>query len=285
MHANPKISSSLVATLVICWLPQVLHAAYVDTVNNYHPVAYWRLGETTGSTAFDVIGTQDGQYHDVTLGQSGAIVGDNNPAAGFSGNSYVEIPHNDAFLLDTGSIQLWFKDTGTSPKAGLFSKDSRNRDTGGHLTVLTSGRRVEVVLQDTKHDHRVKSDKLQLDTWHQVVFTFGNEGMKLYLDDTLADTDAYTGGLATTSGGIGNYEPIALAANMWTSGDNMVTPLHNYFSGLVDEVAIYDYALAPSQVATLYHAQATTIPEPGTVILLALAGMFLFPRFGGRNSA
>ncbi len=47
--------------------------AYAEAVMQLGPVAYWRLGETTGTTAADEAGGHDGEYRDgIMLDQSGA---------------------------------------------------------------------------------------------------------------------------------------------------------------------------------------------------------------------
>jgi len=75
--------------------------------------------------------------------------------------------------------------------------------------------------------------------------------MKLYFDGSQVDTYSYTGGLGTTSGGIGNYEPLALGASTQTSGNLTITPLQDYFDGMLDDVRVYDYALDPTEIAAL----------------------------------
>src|SRR5688500_11107092 len=62
-------------------------AQYANIVLADNPTAYWRLGETSGTTAVDssVPGGNQGTYlNGVTLGIPGAIPGDPNTSAGFS---------------------------------------------------------------------------------------------------------------------------------------------------------------------------------------------------------
>jgi Concanavalin A-like lectin/glucanases superfamily len=71
--------------------------SYSSVVLAKGPVGYWRLGETTGFTASDSSGDgYDGVYlGNPTLGQVGAINGDPDASVGFNGPSsmdYVEIP-------------------------------------------------------------------------------------------------------------------------------------------------------------------------------------------------
>ena len=87
--------------------------------------------------------------------------------------------------------------------------------------MLTTSGRLNLRLQSASGDQELysSSGSVAAGQWHHVVVTFGDAGMQLYLDGSLVDSDAYTGGLGTTSGGSGNYEPIAIGANTYASGD------------------------------------------------------------------
>lgn len=66
-------------------------SAYANTVLADSPIAYWRLGETSGTTASDATGHGwNGTINPpVTLGQPGAITGDTDPAMGFAGSGNI----------------------------------------------------------------------------------------------------------------------------------------------------------------------------------------------------
>lgn len=79
------------------------------------PVAFWRLSETTGTTAYDVTsnsldGTYQGAY---TLGADGAVP--ENGGVGFDGSSgAVMVAHDPILRLDAAwSIEFWMRTTGT----------------------------------------------------------------------------------------------------------------------------------------------------------------------------
>ncbi len=252
-------------------------ANYVDMVKSHDPVGYWRLDETSGNIASDDMTTQDGQYNGgVLLGQEGALSldCDENLAAKFNGcDSYVAIEHHQAFNLGEGTVQLWFKDTGTIRDVGLLSKDSRDFDDGGHLTIYLDDSKVNVRLQSTDSSYYVlNGSAIELDNWYMVSFTFGPAGMKLYINDQQVDDEVYIGGLG------GNLEPIVLGANSWGSDNQSVTPLSGFYSGLIDEVVLYDKVLSQQEIKGLYDFATTCIPEPATMILLGIGGTFLLRR-------
>lgn len=245
-------------------------ANYVNIVKSHNPVGYWRLDETSGIIAGDEMATQAGQYNGgVSLGEDGALSlsCNDNLAVKFNGSdSYVAIEHNPAFNLSEGTIQLWVNDTGTIRDVGLFSKDSTGFDAGGHLTIYLDDddSKVHVRLQSTDTSYYVlSSSAIELGNWYMISFTFGPSGMKLYINDQQVDNETYTGGLSD------NSEPIVLGANSWD------TPLSGFYSGLMDEVVLYDKALSPQEIKDLYDFATTCAPEPATMLLLGLGGMLL----------
>lgn len=89
--------------------------AYREAVLAKNPVAYWRLGESTGTVAADETGNgHDGTYvGNPVLGQPGAISDDPNSAVQFTGASYVEIPTSPDFSQPTSgnglTVEAWMR--------------------------------------------------------------------------------------------------------------------------------------------------------------------------------
>jgi Concanavalin A-like lectin/glucanases superfamily len=77
--------------------------------------------------------------------------------------------------------------------------------------------------------------------------TWGDDGLQLFVDGQLVDSDNYTGGLA------GNENPWAIGANAWGSGDNNLDGLSDWFDGQIDDFAIYDRQLSAEEIGTLYN--------------------------------
>ncbi len=72
-------------------LPSAPDTNYQTTVLNDSPIAYWRLGESSGTTAASVVNpnTFNSTYSatGVTLGQPGALVGDPGTSIALNGSS------------------------------------------------------------------------------------------------------------------------------------------------------------------------------------------------------
>ena len=228
--------------------------SYSDVVAAGNPIAYFEVGETSGTTAVDSAGNHDGTYtNGVSLGADGIVSG--STAASFDGsNDFVEIPHSDDMLLDNGTVTMWFKADDLDGTDALFSKDSSNFDDGGHITARVVNGELEVRLQSDDERYYVSGGSVAEDEWHQITFTFGGDGMQLYLDGELVDSDDYTGGLGTTSGDDGNHEPWTLGASQVASGNEVANNLRDHFDGELDEFAIYDHAMSADDIQSLYTA-------------------------------
>ncbi len=230
---------------------------YSAVVNEYGPVAFWRLDDTNGTTATDETGNHDGTYEGgVEIGEAGAV-GDSAGAAVFDGrNDHVEVPHDAAFEAESGTVMMWVRPDDLGGDQGLFSKDSKNYDDGGHLHIELDGSKVKVRLQGRENEnedfssHTVESPSgtAQEGQWMQVAFTWGATGMALYVNGTLVDTDSFTGGIED------NQEPIVMGASQTHSGDQSTSGLREFFEGAMDEVAFFGTALSDEAIADTFTA-------------------------------
>lgn len=199
-----------------------------------------------------VAGNNGSDNGGVTPGVTGH--GDGGTAMRFDGSDdYLAIAHDDSYLLDSGAVSLWFKADDTNGHQAIFSKDSMNYDTGGHLHIYLDGSRLKARIQSTSASYEVQSSTLSAGNWYHALVSWGSAGLKLYVDGAQQDSDSYTGGLGTTSGGSGNHEPIAIGAGTWTSDDLQITPITYPFDGVIDDVRIYDNGMNEAQADNLYH--------------------------------
>lgn len=215
--------------------------------------ARWPLDETSGLVAADILAGNDGAYRNGVLLNQVAACANTGNAAYFDGiDDFVEVPHSPDYLMDEGTVTLWANVDALGAVQGLFSKDSTNFDTGGHLTIrLQTGGDVEVRMQDTLTSRFVNSAPVSAGTWFHVAFSWGIGGMALYVDGAAPVTDPYVGGLGITSGGTGNFEPIAFGSSTVLSDDLLVTPTQEHFAGFLDDVRIYNRALSLPEIQTL----------------------------------
>ena len=217
--------------------------------------ARWPLDETVGVTAADIDAGNDGSYQNgVALNQTAACLNTGN-AVHFDGiDDYVEVPHSPDYLMGEGTVSLWANVDGlTALQQALFSKDSNDFDTGGHLTITVEPTgEVQTRLQSTSTSTFVTTvTQITPGTWFHVAFSWGPAGMALYFNGAAPITDPYTGGLGVTSGGPGNFEPITFGTSQMNSDDLIATPVNRFLKGFIDDVRIYNRALTQPEIITL----------------------------------
>mgnify|MGYP001299178955 FL=1 len=206
-------------------------------------------GSSVTTTAVDEKGVSDGTY---TNGPVTEDDGKFDSAIYFDGdNDYLVMDHNGAYLINSGTISFWFKAENLSGSQGLFSKDSDGYDNGGHLSVYLDGSTLKARLQSDSASYEISESGISTDTWYHAAVSFGPAGMKLILNGQIVDTNAYTGGMGTSSGDDGNEEPIVIGASSKNSGNESATPVNDYFTGWIDDVRIYGDPLTTTQIASV----------------------------------
>uniref|UniRef100_UPI001E3E9149 PKD domain-containing protein n=1 Tax=Propioniciclava soli TaxID=2775081 RepID=UPI001E3E9149 len=221
---------------------------YATEVMSDAPLLYWRLDETSGTTAFDSTpGTHDGTYvGDVTRQVASPLAADN-PAVGFGPEEFVS--STDRFNNPTVfSVEAWFRTAGTGGRILGFSSDAGARSAGydrsiyvdetGHVGFGTwTGFANTVTSPNTYND----------DAWHHVVATLGPTGRVLYVD-----------GVAVAS----NTDPNAQdLVGYWKAGSDNIWNGSGAFDGVLDEVAVYPTVLSPERVAA-HRAASSSVNTP-----------------------
>ena len=234
-------------------------SAYSSTVLGQGAGTFWRLGESSGATAYDWAGYTDGQVGTgVTRGAAGAISGDANTASTFdgTGNGLVSAP-SAVTGPDTFTTEAWVNTTSTSGgkiigfgnqqsggESGSYDRHTY-MDNDGHIFFgVYPGGVATVNTTKSYNDGQ----------WHQIVSSLGPNGMVLYVDGlkVASRTDVTSGQPYTGYWRVG--------------GDNLGgwpnQPASNYLSGSIDEVSIYPTALTKDQVMAQYVASGRTSPIP-----------------------
>jgi hypothetical protein len=214
------------------------------------PRAYWRLGESLGSTAADETGTVSGTYlSGVTLGAASALATDANTSAAFDGGDdkiTMGDPSGGELDFDLGdfSAEGWVRATANDERA-IFSK--RQVGTGlpfWQATVSDDGSRtgrVRVNLSDGVTSAEVYGPAIRVDdgNWHHVVVVFDRDAAIVVYVDGVAQTN-----LVTVAGSVSN-------AGEFLVGKSTGYP---FFKGGLDEIAVYPTALSAERVQAHYTA-------------------------------
>lgn len=225
------------------------------------PVAYWRLGEPDVLTpTFDFWNGYDGTCGELdTPGQPGpapadgfAIFESDNKAVGFPSNAGASPVTVPALNLNGNTVTFlcWIKPAymPNSDRAGLFmcagttGSGMRFSTGGGALGFLWNGGMVGTSTLVPKANE-----------WSFAALTVAPTEAVLYLGDKA--------GLQSWSQA-GDYPVVPFDTVSWIGSDRLVAD--RYFDGLIDEVAVFDVALTPAQIANVF-AGIENPPTPPTL--------------------
>jgi hypothetical protein len=240
-------------------------APYPVAVLADNPIAYYRLDEASGTSAYDYVGGNNATYTNVLLGQPGysptqdpsetAIelgdFGNNNDYAGnvpsylnFGTNSgnvefsveawvtqyFASFGGNGIVTLGFGGADQLLLDTGATA-SGFLRFGVRNA--AGTSFLANSG---VSIANDGK--------------WHHVVGVCDEAGGHLYL--YLDGVQIATGSITPGTGLLATSQPLTIGAR--ESGNNDPVNYDYQFIGKIDDVAIYNQALSAAQVQSHYFA-------------------------------
>ena len=236
-------------------VPTVNPGPYVQRILDDGASNYWRLDETSGTTANDWAGFNNlVQGTGVTAGAAGALLNDTDTAGNFSGATTASAGTvSDAPGPNVFSVEAWFKTNSTTggkivgfgnAQSGLSTSYDRNiyMDNTGHVIFgVYNGATYTVTSTGTYNNN----------AWHHVVGTLSDGGVVLYLDGKKIGVNQGTTVGQTYSG-------------FWrVGGDNLGswpgTHTSNYFKGAIDEVAVYPTALTLPQVQSHYLDSGRTL--------------------------
>jgi hypothetical protein len=220
---------------------------YPEVVLSDSPIAYWRLGEATGTIAIDSAGSNDGMYfNQPTLGVTGALSSDPDTAVFLSQTTdYVDVPDTPALRLNgSWSIELWMQMTALA--AGSFptpiSKGS-SIDSGWVIYYKQiGGPMYRPVLKRASIDNLETSAAIPMSGYRYYVLTYDGAVLRWYVDG-VADMQ-YTVALPPCN------DATELRFGRDTAG---ISPTNNTDVSF-DEVALYANALAPARIAAHYAA-------------------------------
>jgi len=228
--------------------------AYQNAVLAANPVAYWRLNETNGGTAFDSLGRFNGTYgSNVQLGVAGPRPADflgfelTNSAAEFTNNvtnSWVTIP---ALNLNgnTVSITAWIYPIGSQADfTGLLF--CRSGTTVAGLNYGGSGSSSTGTIGYTWNN------LMSTWNWNSGLMPPANQWsfVALAVQPTQATVFLFTtNGLQTATNVL--IHAVQSFAGSGTIGEDTFS-VSRSFNGVIDEVAVFNYTLTAAQLQQLY---------------------------------
>jgi hypothetical protein len=219
------------------------------------PIAHWAFDESSGTTASDSIGGYTG-----TLSTSGATwtSGKAGGAISFNGSGYVTMGDVLPFTSGNFSLSVWVQ-TGATGGVHVVSKHWGGYANGYLLGVNTAG-----VGDPNKAWFYYtggivnSSTSVNDNNWHHVVGVYhSGTNAEIYVDGVPVENTSPSVSIS------GNSAPFLVGA--WYDGS-----YHPTYTGLIDDVQVYDNALTSSEVQWLYEHPGQVVPEASTLCLLGV---------------
>ena len=212
-----------------------------------NPKSWWKLDETSGTTATDSAGNNDGIHRNNPT----PILGVVNNGLSFDGiNDYVEVKDADELNFGTGdfSVSTWIK---TTDRPGIdVILDKRTEQSGpvqGYVLFNYNGELGFQLADGRGFTNYLSNVSVADGQWHQVTVTVDRDqrnGGQWFVDGNLVGTFNPTG----RQGSLSNSQNLRLGRR--SDSDNA-----GYFNGSLDEVRLFDSALSASDVQKIYQQE------------------------------
>lgn len=198
-------------------------------------IGYWALNESSGGTASDTSSS----------GFNGTLTGSPTWTTGYAGNGLsfnpvsspaVNISDNATLRPSQITVAAWLNPSvlDTAWQSAL-SKTTNGSWTDGWGLASYVGGANKIHFFITNYATNEAEAVLTPNTWSHVVGTYDGTTIKIYVNGSLVDSHAYSGGITSSNG------PLQIGDAQGYSWD-----------GKIDEVRIYNRALDASEVGQLY---------------------------------
>lgn len=222
---------------------------YGAAVYGDNPTSYWRFDEASGSTAEDssFLGARDGvigsgvtRFTDGTKIPGGAVTtpGTNSNGSGLIRTGLVAAPSEY-------SLEFWVNTTTTSGGKiiGFENSPTESGNSYDKQVYMLNDGRLRFGIYNGAVQAVTTSAPVNNGQWHHVVASQSSAGMRIYVDGVLAGSN----GVTNSETGDGYWRLGGGNLGGWPDASSS-----HYFSGKLDEVAIYPAALTPEAVTNHY---------------------------------
>ena len=205
------------------------------------PVVHWQFDETEGTTAFDLMAGLNGTLRNFPDPAAARVQGKYGNALSFEGvnSSYVDIPGSATLDLQAYTLSVWVKSDDYNRSMFIFEKSANDTvNSQYNLFFESDNTLIHRVIDDTANMYNQpvsSAANFVPDVWHHIAVTYDGKDQLIFIEGSLVATASPEVTLATNPNGksyIGAYAP----------GDGY------FYTGLIDDLKIYDFAITESQV-------------------------------------
>ena len=247
---------------------------YPDTVLGDGATVYWRLGDTSGTTAADELGNNDATYvGSPGLGVAGLITNADGAVSFDGATDYVSIANspdiNQGGPYSEKTIELWFRADDLVGRQTLYEQGSVTRGINLYLDggLLYAGAwNTSTVAGDPTTPWGpvwLSTPVAAGEAYHAAaVFDSSADAFRLYLNGAEVDS-------ASGIGQLHNHSLSAMGAQRdWSRyHTGAVQGELFHFDGTLDEVALYPTALGGTTIANHFGIGAQTLSDPTATIV------------------
>ena len=223
--------------------PAGVTSVYSEAVISDSPLIYWKLDEASGTSAADSSGTGNtgtygGAPGSITFGLPGLISGSQN-SVNLSGSNYIY--SNTSFANPPYfTVEGWFSTTGSGTLIEFSGSQGSTPDNCDRIVFVDSYGNLNFYLYYNANYVIISTSNYAYNDGrrHHFAASVSSAGQSLYVDGTLMNS-----GIASGQQGYSGY---------WQAGYSSI--FNNYYSGVLDEVAVYGTALSAARIQAHYLA-------------------------------
>ena len=176
-----------------------------------------------------------------------------NYSMNFDGGSYIDLGNSTQVQpVKEMSISVWINASSLATYKGIVSCMYNGQSYDGFALRLddTSSNKIQFVVNSTT---QIKSTStIATGQWYHLVVTYDGANIKLYFNGSFESSTSLTGNIDYTDG-----SRTTNIGSLYSVGANKFE-----FTGQITEACIFNYALSPSQVTTLYGNSTNGVGNP-----------------------
>lgn len=212
-------------------------------------IAQWKFDETSGTTASDSAGTDNGTLLNFNFsGASGWTTGKIATALSFDGvNDYVNLDSSKLSLSNNFSVSTWL-----NPRPGcagvFFCLRSSYTASGFNFSVSGHDLIIQGQTATGWHQTYFAVNQIPNNIWSHVVVVYDKSTVEVYLNGVRLPVD-YSG-----DANWGGDFVMNASGSTRIGAENGSGPVGFFYTGLIDDVRVYNRTLIPAEILAMYQA-------------------------------
>lgn len=250
------------------------NSAYRSVVLGDQPTSYWPLNETSGTTIHDVVGTNNGACMNasgLTLGGPGILSGQgvaSDTAIYFNNanSGYIMVPYASTLNTPQFTVEVWlnmpsFPASGAGADMNPLSFDDSNPK--GWVFEISNPNTANPNMYGWMGNGgwtRINSGPPLLGGWSYYVLTYDGTTFSIYTNGVMAASAA------------SSYTQVSAGQTMYMGAYNNGGMANRFFTGGMENAAVYGKALSASQILNHYRVGSTGLPSAPPSVALQRSG-------------